>query len=346
VRAGNADHGDILWSDWSETRSFNVEPLNTDCGEDDEDNDGDGYTENQNDCNDGDASIHPNADEVCDDGIDQNCNNTIDEGCNEPPPSEILSPELLYPRENTLMDNGCDSANDPIQWDFRWSQVEGANQYEIEILDGQDELVISQTTEAYEFSFECSDNSNEFPGCVIYASDYRNWHWRVRAGNADHGDILWNDWSETRSFNVEPLNTDCEESRREDYNIAITGLYPESDATLLTGDEVLINFTYYVPGQENVRIFSHPFTNGNPVPNQKASPSPVYEAGEGQGENSFTISVGDNILVDHVQFTIESLEGQIQWQGFFEVDYEFVDGSEDVGDDTTASENEDDIIIN
>jgi hypothetical protein len=38
------------------------------------DNDGDSYTENQGDCNDSDASIHPNAMEICGDGIDQDCN--------------------------------------------------------------------------------------------------------------------------------------------------------------------------------------------------------------------------------------------------------------------------------
>jgi len=37
------------------------------------DNDGDGLTENQGDCNDADSTIYPGATEVCGDGIDQNC---------------------------------------------------------------------------------------------------------------------------------------------------------------------------------------------------------------------------------------------------------------------------------
>ncbi|MBI3031863.1 S8 family serine peptidase [Candidatus Woesearchaeota archaeon] len=53
------------------------------------DNDNDGYgTANTNlcqysalDCNDNNANIHPNANEVCGNSIDDNCNNQIDEGC-------------------------------------------------------------------------------------------------------------------------------------------------------------------------------------------------------------------------------------------------------------------------
>ena len=38
------------------------------------DDDGDGYTENQGDCNDSNIAIYPSATEICGDGIDQDCN--------------------------------------------------------------------------------------------------------------------------------------------------------------------------------------------------------------------------------------------------------------------------------
>jgi len=45
------------------------------------DADGDGYTDAQGDCDDGNEDIHPGAFDVCDDGIDNDCDGLVDEGC-------------------------------------------------------------------------------------------------------------------------------------------------------------------------------------------------------------------------------------------------------------------------
>lgn len=51
------------------------------------DDDGDGYNENQGDCNDGSPAIYPGAVEICGDGIDQDCSGA-DLACTPPPPAD------------------------------------------------------------------------------------------------------------------------------------------------------------------------------------------------------------------------------------------------------------------
>ncbi len=76
----------------------------TTISEADVDNDKDGYTENQGDCNDDNADIHPGADEICGDVIDNNCNNDIDEECTvadntilDSMASALLLPQIWMP---------------------------------------------------------------------------------------------------------------------------------------------------------------------------------------------------------------------------------------------------------
>jgi len=49
----------------------------------DPDDDGDGYTVGEGDCNDNDSTVFPGASEICGDGIDQDCNGS-DEACMDP----------------------------------------------------------------------------------------------------------------------------------------------------------------------------------------------------------------------------------------------------------------------
>ncbi|MCB9779611.1 MAG: putative metal-binding motif-containing protein [Alphaproteobacteria bacterium] len=48
-------------------------------GTSDDDADGDGYTVADGDCDDGDAAVHPDATEICNDGVDDDCNGTADD---------------------------------------------------------------------------------------------------------------------------------------------------------------------------------------------------------------------------------------------------------------------------
>jgi formylglycine-generating enzyme required for sulfatase activity/N-acetylneuraminic acid mutarotase len=57
------------------------------------DNDQDGFTPDQGDCNDTNPSLHPGASEICGDGIDQDCSGA-DEVCAVPPPGAIYSDDF------------------------------------------------------------------------------------------------------------------------------------------------------------------------------------------------------------------------------------------------------------
>lgn len=48
------------------------------------DSDGDGYSVEEGDCNDDDATVNPGAEEICGDGIDNNCNGEVDENSYSP----------------------------------------------------------------------------------------------------------------------------------------------------------------------------------------------------------------------------------------------------------------------
>jgi len=72
----------ITYDEWTQILAASLKPpqnlqiaaASDDVIDPDYDNDGDGYTENQGDCNDNDAAIYPGAQEICGDGIDQDCN--------------------------------------------------------------------------------------------------------------------------------------------------------------------------------------------------------------------------------------------------------------------------------
>ncbi len=111
----------------------------------------------------------------------------------------LCTPALLTPVAGEEMDNGCDAEANPITWNFDWADCAGATQYHLYVkkTTAAIPVVDNQTITASEFTYESF-------GHITNAS-LSDWRWRVRAyvGGA------WQDWTPERSFDVEPLNSDC-----------------------------------------------------------------------------------------------------------------------------------------
>ncbi len=73
------------------------------------DDDGDGYSENEGDCDDGNADVHPDATEECN-GIDDNCDGQVDEGCDDDDTADDDTAD-----DDTADDDAADDdATDPV----------------------------------------------------------------------------------------------------------------------------------------------------------------------------------------------------------------------------------------
>jgi len=114
---------------------------------------------------------------------------------------EPISPELVSPAEGAVLDNGCESKTDPVEWDFSWGAMAGPIEYNLHVAHAGSTLPVINQAAIYTTSFHYSGT-----GYIIDANRF-NWRWKVRARL-----ILtdsWTNWSKERSFDVEPLNTDC-----------------------------------------------------------------------------------------------------------------------------------------
>lgn len=111
----------------------------------------------------------------------------------------VTSPRLLAPQQGTILDNGCNDRTDPMAWYFEWSEVPGASDYEL-LVNGPNASVPA----IHESSLSALSH-REQSSAYVAAHNLRGWRWKVRARVRG----AWGAWSDERTFDVEPVDTDC-----------------------------------------------------------------------------------------------------------------------------------------
>jgi len=115
------------------------------------------------------------------------------------PASTSCVPSLVPPEEGALLDNGRTDRLDDVVWDFDWSDCEGASRYHLYVIHpGATFPLIDDANVPVSYYRDVG------PGSYIIEANRLGWTWRVRALVGSE----WGEWSETRTFDVEPVNTD------------------------------------------------------------------------------------------------------------------------------------------
>lgn len=107
----------------------------------------------------------------------------------------VTSPAPLSPANYEYVDNGCLHTSNSISWPFDWTDVSGAEQYQINVMQSSLGTVYDRYTTA-------SNTTISVANPPAYTT---SWSWMVRA--KIHG--YWSGWSRPASFRVERINTDC-----------------------------------------------------------------------------------------------------------------------------------------
>lgn len=108
-----------------------------------------------------------------------------------------LYPRMTSPLADTVLDNGCTNGLNATEWTFQWSSCVGADRYHFEISDSSGLYLASDKLATPTYDYRLND--------YIANSTDPGWNWRVRA----HVNGDWGPWTASRSFRVEPVNTDC-----------------------------------------------------------------------------------------------------------------------------------------
>lgn len=112
---------------------------------------------------------------------------------------ERCIPAIVSPVNNAVMDNGCIlGIVENAYWSFYWNSCAGATKYNLYVANS------AVTNPALDVETTVSEYRNHNAG-IIPDANRTGWTWKVRA----YINGEWGDWSDSRAFEVEPINTDC-----------------------------------------------------------------------------------------------------------------------------------------
>ena len=107
--------------------------------------------------------------------------------------------ELISPKEGDELDNGCYSLQEPIVWEFRWSEAPGAQRYHLYVIHEFAENPVIDKSDITSTSY--TDRGK----ALIPTQNLDGWRWKVRPMVKG----VWRQWSPEQTFRVEPPNKDC-----------------------------------------------------------------------------------------------------------------------------------------
>ena len=113
--------------------------------------------------------------------------------------ASLLPPEILSPKANSFVDNGCETSLDKREWRFEWTDLPGATSYHFLVYSSNNLAPMINEEHLSTNSFTIRDFN------AIKNKDTNNWKAIVRA----RVEGKWTGWSQILPFNVESLNTDC-----------------------------------------------------------------------------------------------------------------------------------------
>ena len=109
-------------------------------------------------------------------------------------------PELISPKNGDVLDNGCQDRKNGILHAFEWSEVPGAQRYHLYVKGPSARIPVIDDS-----NITTTGYTRWEQGSYIVIGNGKGWTWKVRAMVQGQ----WTDWSSDRTFDVEPVDTDC-----------------------------------------------------------------------------------------------------------------------------------------